>query len=78
MMNWMTFCCVAVFLSCQYSVGHGEGENVGYFSEKYRHMVVPVIQKNWVAMILFSLSNLVNKGYRYVLTAGLVYLFFVC
>ena len=53
MMNWITFCCVAVFLSCQYSVGHGEGENfggssalyAGYFYENYYDLVAPVIQK---------------------------------
>ena len=53
MMNWITFCCVVVFLSCQYSVGHGEGENVGEstplsreeFYSKYYDLVAPAIQK---------------------------------
>ena len=51
-MNWITFCCVAVFLICQYSVGHGEGENVGEsialtpekFYSKYYDLLAPGIQ----------------------------------
>ena len=52
-MNWITFCWFVVFLSCQYSVGHGEGENVGKqtkmtseeFYYYYYDLVAPVIQE---------------------------------
>ena len=66
MMNWITFCCVAVFLICQYSVGHGESENVGQgmalgpeeFYEYYDDLVAPVIRKqlgcNHMAFIYHS------------------------
>ena len=50
MMNWITFWCVAIFLSCQYSVGHGTGEPTELskeeFDERYRSLVKPEIQKD--------------------------------
>ena len=45
MMNWITFCCVAIFLSCQYSVGNSIPLSSKDFYEKYYDLVAPVIQE---------------------------------
>ena len=51
MMNWITVLCVAVFLSCQCSVGHGQefGKDTlltaKEFNERYKDRVTPAIAK---------------------------------
>ena len=48
-MNWITILCVAIFLSCQCSVGHGQGEETPVspeeFERYYKKLVTPVIAK---------------------------------